>query len=279
MPPPPDDLPRHENDDGEKPDAGADAGAGAAAGRREHAPSHRAEQSAGTTAVTHRAGHEAAHRAPARDTRVMRLLLIVGIVLALGVVVALFFVGLRVGAGGTAIATSGASSAAIHPTDDAGETGSTGSDAAARATPTPTPATPTVSPPPSVPAAPGVHDWNELAGGECLTGYTSPWELQFTVVDCATEHAAQLVSRGAFAEDATAPYPGEPELVSRLNLLCTSPSVLDYAAAAQVPDVQWQAAYPADDAQWTSGDRSYFCFFSRPSGEPLGVSLAVPPTG
>jgi hypothetical protein len=226
------------------------------------------------------AAHVGAHRAPARGpgggglTRTTWLLIGGGVVL-LAVIVGLFFLGLRVGSGGEA-APAATETAATSATDAGG----------ASATPTPTD-TATESPPapaadtaaPPGPLAPGVHDWNALHGGECLSGYTSPWELQFTVADCAGDHNAQLVSRGAFAEDAAAPYPGEPELISRLNLLCTAPTVLDYAVAQTVPDVQWQGAYPANDAQWAAGDRSYFCFYSRTSGEPLGASLVAPPAG
>jgi hypothetical protein len=201
-------------------------------------------------------------------------LLIGGGVVLLAVIAGLFFVGLRVGGGGAAAPAGIAASAT-----DAGS---------ASATPT---VTPTADPTPSAPAegadasapagplAPGVHEWNALHGGECLSGYTSAWELQFTVVDCAGDHNAQLVSKGVFAEDAAAPFPGEAELSSRLNLLCTAPTALDYAAAGAVPDIQWQGAYPADETQWAGGDRAYFCFFSRTSGEPLGASLAVAPAG
>jgi hypothetical protein len=190
-----------------------------------------------------------------------RILLAAGILLAVALIVVLFVIGLRAGGGAAPVASPSASETPTPATSP---------------TPNPTP-TPTPDAAPAGPLAPGVHDWNTLHGGECLSGYTSPWELQFTVVDCATEHNAQLVSKGAFPEDAAAPYPGEAELVSGLNLLCTSPNVLDYAVAGQLPDVQWQAAYPANDAQWTSGDRAYFCFFNRSSGQPLGASLAVPP--
>ncbi|MFB2599045.1 hypothetical protein ACEXQE_14735 [Herbiconiux sp. P17] len=221
--------------------------------------------------------HVGAHRAPAGPrgsggglSRTTWFLIAGGVVL-LAVIVGLFFAGLRVGGGGRAAPAATETSA----TDGAG--------ASTTPTPTETPAPTTPAPAadaaPAGPLAPGVHDWNTLHGGECISGYTSPWELQFTVADCAGDHNAQLVSKGAFAEDAAAPYPGEAELVSRLNLLCTAPTVLDYAVAQSVPDLQWQGAYPANDAQWAGGDRAYFCFFSRTSGEPLGASLAAPPAG
>jgi hypothetical protein len=142
-------------------------------------------------------------------------------------------------------------------------------------TPTPTP-TPTLAPVPAAPVGPGTWEWDELGGGECLDAFSSPWEREFTVVDCAQPHPAQLVARGVLPGDAGAPYPGEQAIAAELNLLCTRPEVLDRAAAEQYGDLQWQAAYPATEEQWRDGDRSWFCFVSRSSGQPLTGTVAAP---
>ncbi|WP_210507944.1 septum formation family protein [Naasia sp. SYSU D00057] len=147
---------------------------------------------------------------------------------------------------------------------------------AAPVTPTPTPTpTPTLAPLPAAPAAPGVVSWEELGGGECLDPWASPWAREFTVVDCVQPHRAQLVARGVFDGDALAPYPGEQALTSQLGLRCASPDVVDLVTAEQYADLQYQAAYPATEEQWAAGDRSYFCFVFRGSGEPLTGSVAV----
>ncbi|WP_158437857.1 septum formation family protein [Naasia lichenicola] len=149
--------------------------------------------------------------------------------------------------------------------------------AATTAAPTPTPA-PLVSAPVAEavvgPATPGLHPWDELGGGECLAPYTSPWDLEYTVVDCAAAHTAQLTYRGALPDAVDMAYPGEAAIVSQLGILCSAPTALDLGAAAQYPDLQTQASYPAGQAQWDSGDREYSCFTSRTSGEPLIGSLA-----
>jgi len=193
----------------------------------------------------------------------VRVLLVLAIVVAVAVIVALFFVGLRVGEGGVA-----------QPTPSTGAT----STPTATPTPTPTPTTVPGSAPPG-PVAAGVHAWNDLGGGECLTGYTSPWAEEFTVVDCAASPNAQLVTTGVFAEDAAAAFPGEAELLSRLNLLCTAPAALDYDAASGLTDLVWQGSYPASEAEWATGNRRYYCFFTRSGGEPLPGSVAVAPAG
>ncbi|MFD5865057.1 hypothetical protein ACFWGP_08895 [Agromyces sp. NPDC127015] len=152
---------------------------------------------------------------------------------------------------------------------------SKGGGAAASGTPTAeTSETPTPEPTAAQPA--GVHAWDTLFGGECLEPYTDAWQQEFTVVDCATPHAAQLVYRGTLPGDAAAAYPGETELASQMNLLCTADGVIDVAAVSGMTDLQVQGAYPADAAQWDAGARYYYCFASRSSGEKLTASIAGP---
>ncbi|MFB2585088.1 hypothetical protein [Herbiconiux liukaitaii] len=235
------------------------------------------------TAVDHEGGSSGG--GGARDARFVWVVLVVGVVVAVGVAVALFFAGMA--AGGSA-AGAGAGGSGQSDQVDESVSGASGSATAApseaaamTAPPTSDPAPEAAAAAPTGPVGPGVHDWNELSGGECLGGFTSPWSEQFTVVDCAGEHNAQLVTRGSFTDpadpaSAAVPFPGEAELAGRLNLLCTAPAVLDYAAAGALPDAQWQAAYPVTEAEWVAGERSYYCFFSRTSGEPLGASLVAP---
>ena len=144
------------------------------------------------------------------------------------------------------------------------------------ATPTATP-TPTAAPgTPIVAAAPGEHRWNELVGGECLEPYESPWQDEYTVVACTEPHTAQMIARGQFAEIEGQSYPGLEELASHINLLCSAPTVLDYAVAGTVNDLQVAASFAADAEEWDAGNRSYSCFVSRASGEPLLSSVGVP---
>lgn len=147
----------------------------------------------------------------------------------------------------------------------------------ATAEPTPTPTPEPVAE--TGPLAAGVHPWTELRGGECLDPFTSPWDESFTVVDCAAPHAAQLIARVSLNPDPAAAYPGEAAITSQLNLACTAPTALDFAAAAAYPDVQWQASYPVSDAQWAAGQRDYSCFISRSSGDPLTGSVQAVAAG
>lgn len=144
-----------------------------------------------------------------------------------------------------------------------------------RLTATPAP-TPTIMPKPSVAQQPGVRAWNTLGGGECLLPYTNPWAGTFTVVDCATGHAAQMVYTALLSTDPAEPYPGADALARSTAPLCTQTGVVNMTAAAGYPDLQVQASYPATAAQWTGGDRSYYCFASRTSGQPMTGSITGP---
>ncbi len=148
--------------------------------------------------------------------------------------------------------------------------------------------TPTPSSPPTGPAAIGTHRWSDLRGGECVNPYTTAFAEQFTVVDCATAHPAQLVFRGTFpAPTSGSPgsspsstafaYPGVDALQSQITLLCTAPGVIDLGTARAYTDLQLQAAYAATGDEWARGQHDYFCFVSRASGAPITGSVAGTP--
>ncbi|MDP3209021.1 MAG: septum formation family protein, partial [Rhodoglobus sp.] len=140
--------------------------------------------------------------------------------------------------------------------------------------------TPTKSPGPIVlpigPVEPGEYQWDELLGGECLAPYESAWQDTYTVVDCAVPHPAQMVHRGVFDDTTVAVYPGVEELQKRINLLCTAPTVIDYAKAGTANDIQVEASFAVDATDWADGNRTYFCFVSRASGDDLTLSIAIP---
>ena len=217
-------------------------------------------------ALPRRAGPRPPRGAGAPLQRNQRILIIVaGALVAVLILIALFFLGTR-----------------LH-------------GALAAPTPSPTPTasktpTPTPTPTPTGMAAPGVHKWTELRGGECIAPFTSVWAETFTVVDCATPHPAQMVFRGTFPATAAAPstatpapsatpggYPGVAALQAQINLLCTAPRVIDLSVAGGYTDIQFQGAYAGDAQEWNGGQHDYFCFVSRSSGQPLTNSVAGSP--
>lgn len=137
---------------------------------------------------------------------------------------------------------------------------------------TPTPV-PTVLPP--GPVAAGPHRWDQLLGGECLASFPGPWAQRYTVVDCATPHAAQLVLRARYPDAAAPVYPGADAIAAQMSVLCSKPGVIDLAAASAYTDAQIEASYPATARQWDAGDHWYYCFVTRSSKQPLTGSVAA----
>jgi hypothetical protein len=150
--------------------------------------------------------------------------------------------------------------------------------------PAPAVTAPSASPSPSAspvipigPVKPGEYHWEELLGGECLDPYESPWQDDYTVVDCALPHAAQMVRTAEFPVPATGPepYPGEEVLQTTALAACRAPGIFAPAAGAMT-DAQIEVSYPVDADEWEAGTRRYYCFVSRTSGEPITGDIALP---
>ena len=151
-----------------------------------------------------------------------------------------------------------------------------GAPDAASESPSPSETTPEAAPEPTAPQPVGVHAWDTLFGGECIDPFTDPWAEEFTVVDCAAPHAAQLVHRGVLPGDAAAPFPGEAALAGQMPALCSAAGVIDLAAAGSLNDLQVQGTFPVTEEQWADGERTYYCFANRSSGEPLTTPIQGP---
>ncbi|WP_219814085.1 septum formation family protein, partial [Rathayibacter sp. AY1D9] len=141
------------------------------------------------------------------------------------------------------------------------------------AEPTPSP-TPTATLPTVGPLPVGTWAWSALLGGECVEPFDSVWAEEFTVVDCAGAHSAQLV---ATAELTDAVFPGQDALAVTVSSLCQAQGVVDVAAAETYGDVQVAGAFPVTQEQWDAGERSYYCFVDRAGGGELTGSLAGTP--
>ncbi|SDH68666.1 hypothetical protein SAMN04515691_0360 [Leifsonia sp. 98AMF] len=228
--------------------------------------------SAATVSATTADGAAGATAAPASPTggdfwnsRNNRILLMVGGALAVVLVlIGLFAIGTRI--------PSWLGAAKPAPV---AATASASAKPSATPTPTPTPV-PTVTPKPAAAVGAGTHPWDALGGGECIQPFTTVWAEEFTVVDCAAPHTAQLVYTNLLSADPAAPYPGADALAQQIPGLCTAGGVVDLGAAGAYPDLQVTGSFPATEQQWKDGQRSYYCFATRSSGEPLTSSVAGP---
>ncbi|MFC0583012.1 septum formation family protein [Micrococcoides hystricis] len=99
---------------------------------------------------------------------------------------------------------------------------------------------------------------NQLELGDCLTDFAGATEPA-TVVECTTEHQAQLVGRKEYAEDDS--YPGDDALVNSAQEFCTS---LD-TNIPQDLDTETTLTRPTADT-WKRGDRIVDCLIIVKSG-------------
>jgi hypothetical protein len=150
--------------------------------------------------------------------------------------------------------------------------------------PAPAVTAPSASPSPSAspaiaigPVAPGDYHWDELLGGECLDPYEGPWQDDYTVVDCANPHPAQLVRISEFPIPDTGPepYPGEEVLQASALSRCRTTGIFAPSVSA-LTDAQVQVSYPVSAEDWDAGNRRYYCFVSRTSGEAITGDIALP---
>jgi Septum formation len=139
----------------------------------------------------------------------------------------------------------------------------------ATATPTPTPTTL-----PAGPVDPGEYAWDALLGRECIEPFSSAWAETFTVVGCARPHTAQLIGRGVYKASTTDPYPGVEALTTRTAAVCSSSTYLNFGRAKVYTDLQISVAFAATAEEWDAGDRSYFCFVTRASGDTFTKNVA-----
>ena len=124
-----------------------------------------------------------------------------------------------------------------------------------------------------VPVEPGVWAWDELRGGECISGFEGAFAEEFSVVACQTPHDAQLISAELLSNRAEEPYPGVDEVAQLARESCDVTDVIDYRLATQFDDLIVDFSYPASDEQWAQGERGVYCFALRSSGGTLQGDL------
>jgi Septum formation len=129
------------------------------------------------------------------------------------------------------------------------------------------------------PAAPGVRQWSVLQGGECIQPFSSAWAATFTVVDCTSDHDAEMVFKGKLPDSSASGYPTTTQFQTELTGLCSAPTAINYATAKAVTDLQVSFSYPPTESKWLSGDRTYYCFVDRQSGGSLTGDLSVQKPG
>jgi hypothetical protein len=123
------------------------------------------------------------------------------------------------------------------------------------------------------PVSVGVWPWDELRGGECVTGYAGAFAEIYQVVGCEVPHDAQLVKARLLSDDPAAPFPGEDAIYAGASELCEVVDVLNLYIAGLYDDLVVEFSFPVTVEQWETGQRVVYCFVARSSGERLQHNL------
>jgi hypothetical protein len=124
-----------------------------------------------------------------------------------------------------------------------------------------------------VPVEPGQWPWDELRGGECISGFAGAFAEEFTVVGCDVPHDAQLITAVLLSRRAEEPFPGLDDVVQVARETCEVTDRIDYTLATQYDDLIVDYSYPASEEQWAQGERGVYCFVLRSSGGTLQGDL------
>lgn len=124
-----------------------------------------------------------------------------------------------------------------------------------------------------VPVGPGLWPWDDLQGGECISGFEGSFAEEFTVVGCAAPHDAQVISAQLLSTRAEEPFPGLEEVAEVARDRCDVTDLIDYTLATEYDDLIVDYSYPASEEQWAQGQRSVYCFVLRASGGTIEGDL------
>ena len=136
---------------------------------------------------------------------------------------------------------------------------------------------PTVTPevtfsPPALngpPRLPGVWEWSELRGGECLETPPGQVTSRLTVVSCDTPHGARYLDPMLMSDTPDDSYPGHDAVAAWAANHCEGVTAVELGVGEEVDDLVVSAMYVADERSWQAGTRVVGCVVFRESGETL----------
>lgn len=119
------------------------------------------------------------------------------------------------------------------------------------------------------PRPPGVWEWVELRGGECLQAAPQDGSVDVVVVDCATPHGARYLSPTLASSVPSDPFPGADQLNTLATEKCQSVTAGDVGLGAEVDDAISVGLFSTEELAWRAGSRVIGCLVSRVGGQNL----------
>lgn len=120
---------------------------------------------------------------------------------------------------------------------------------------------------------PGTWAWDDLRGGECLTGFSDPFAEEFQVVSCSSPHNAELLHAELLSRESSEPYPGDPAVLAAARAACDVRDLVNMEVAQEFSDLRTSYSYPVSQNQWDAGERGVYCFVYSESGATFTSSL------
>jgi hypothetical protein len=119
------------------------------------------------------------------------------------------------------------------------------------------------------PRSPGVWEWVELRGGECLATPPTSETADLIVVSCDGDYRARYLDPFLVSADEDAPYPGDEALADLANDHCRAITAEDVGVGPEVDDLVVAGLYLPDEMSWRAGHRVVGCVVFRVGGENL----------
>lgn len=121
--------------------------------------------------------------------------------------------------------------------------------------------------------SPGVWNWWDLRGGECLAAVPTTLIDPVTVAPCDTPHRARYLRPVVVPGAVSAPFPEVLELEAVARDHCGTLRLEDLGGLQGHDDLVVRPLAPLDSALWERGPRVMGCVISRESGETVRSDL------
>ena len=135
----------------------------------------------------------------------------------------------------------------------------------------------TVTTVPSGPTTTTATPVTELVAGDCVVGEAfggaQPEATEGSVVDCATEHDAEVVGLVTYEQGPGEPYPGQEQVAAFAEDNCATTFESYVGTPFGESEYQLLTLWPTEDS-WAEGDREAVCLAFSEDG-PLTASVAA----
>ena len=126
------------------------------------------------------------------------------------------------------------------------------------------------------PRPPGVRQWADLRGGECIASFEDGFADTFDVVACEEPHQAEFVRAALIDNRPDSDYPGDEAIRLSAQDNCSMWDLLTLNNPENYDDLLVVPGYSLGEQAWQRGERLMGCFVYREGGQLFVEPLTVP---